>query len=782
MNSMLAHKLLYKIPLGLIILVLSGLSAWRLLAILGLNSLGWGFRWGFGGLFAFGFLLFWLAVLRAVRFFKRTLVAQQWLALVIGTIVFGLVALLGATPAGLSRIRLELQAENVWSPRIFSAIWSDPADRAGVEWHTRFKLPEGRAEPATLEIIATGQPTASDSSEVWLVSAAWPDGTTIPPDAFQADAGWQLQEVNWGAYENKAVWVSRQNQPATLRWTGRANGLLTLAFASHNQGGEVTVRWNGSAQTLDLYTPDVEFQGITLPAGEPAVWQADLPVSALAGEISLVVEPDPGGDFPAILQTLHLSGVAAQPVTAAGDQLIKALQFDSGSAVPVETGLQFTTRKADEVPRATLTGPLAPRWRWAGFIPPLENGLLVLYGGVIGGLVVGSLAGRVRSPMLANANLVAISLLVAVGLGEAVLRAYLPPADKYYVWPPHLHAIFNPDPKILTGIEGESHFIINSQGIRGDEFSPADDYRILAIGGSTTESLYVDQTEAWPQLVQAKLNEAQTERRVWVGNAGKSGFNTREHILQMRYLLPQYPSVDAVILLIGGNDFNLRLIEGDSYKPNYMDLPGAQQALLKRVFKVLPQRDPALPYYQRSAVWRLANQIEEAQGQAQTVDAIDTEDNRGKVYLSRRERRKNGRRENNLPDLSPGLAEYARNVNTLIDMAQAHNVRLILMTQPTLWRADLTQAEEDLLWLGWQPGHEVFYTAEALRQGMAIYNDQLLEICQQRQIECIDLASALPKDTTAFYDGVHFNEGGSRQVATVVADYLLRHEPFVFGK
>jgi hypothetical protein len=104
--------------------------------------------------------------------------------------------------------------------------------------------------------------------------------------------------------------------------------------------------------------------------------------------------------------------------------------------------------------------------------------------------------------------------------------------------------------------------------------------------------------------------------------------------------------------------------------------------------------------------------------------------------------------------------------------------RLILMTQPTMWYSGLSQEEKDLLWSGRGPNGQYYYSLEALIQGMSIYNERLLEICRQRQVECIDLASALPKDTTVFYDDVHFNESGAVQVASIVADYILRHAPF----
>ena len=242
----------------------------------------------------------------------------------------------------------------------------------------------------------------------------------------------------------------------------------------------------------------------------------------------------------------------------------------------------------------------------------------------------------------------------------------------------------------------------------------------------------------------------------------------------MKYLLPQYPEIDAVIVLSGLNDLSLRLSQGDTYDPNYWASPVTEQALIKRAFFWLVKPDPYRPYYQHSATWRLAEQVQESQLQlAKTVEDVNTDED---AIVERREQRKNGPLVDKLPDLSSSLDEYSRNINLMIDLAEAHHVRLILMTQPTLWRSDLTPAEKELLWFGWGPNRKFFYSIEALKEGMSAYNNKLLEICQQRQVECLDLASALPADTTVFYDDVHFNESGARQVAQVVANYLMQRD------
>ena len=117
--------------------------------------------------------------------------------------------------------------------------------------------------------------------------------------------------------------------------------------------------------------------------------------------------------------------------------------------------------------------------------------------------------------------LAAAAALVSLLIAEAVVRA-LSPADSC-VWPPNTVLINRPEPGTIRGVGPEARFEINSAGIRGDEFSDSRDYHILAVGGSSTECLYLDTDKAWPYALQQMLNAQLQGERVWVGNIGRSG-------------------------------------------------------------------------------------------------------------------------------------------------------------------------------------------------------------------------------------------------------------------
>ncbi len=766
---MIKH-ILPRILAGLFLVALSGLTAWRLPGLLWpgvfYNTYAWFGLWL--GL-TLGFALFWLAVWRLAGRVKMGLSRQQRLATLVGAVMLGGAAWLATTPAGLSRLKLTLQADNVWAANIFTVAWF----RDGLDWSVPLTLPASRPTPATAEITAT-------SPEVWLIGATQADGRAVPLEEFKAENGWRLQQIDWARYRAHPVWITRSAPPATLRWHGQVVGPLTLTFAGHSRGGQALIRWQNMAHTFELYDEGVEFKGITLALDQPPLWQASLPLSALSTpNLSLTIQPDPGGAYPALIQKVTLTGLpGSDSLEISGQQLLDFLVVENGQAILTEAGVKIIPAQADKLPRILLGAALRPGASWLGVLPGLENGLLILYGAVLGALLLGGLSLQLSAGILVNLNLSLLSLLLSLGLVEAGLRVYLPPADKYFVRHPNIHSIFKPYPGVMPGISGESHFITNTDGIRGAAMPVGEYYRILTFGGSTTECLYLDQSEAWPQLVQDRLNRPDPKLPVWVGNVGKSGNTSREHILQFQHLLAQYPSLDTALLLVGGNDLNLRLARGDGYTPDYLADRGMLPLLQRNAFRVLPRYNPNAPYYEQTGSWRLLDALQPASAPAPLVPDFEVEDSAGKVYNKRRLERKNAPVVTELPDLTSGLDEYSRNLNQIIDLAQAHRVRLILLTQPSMYRPNLSQAEQDLLWFGWSSGRKFYYSVEAMAQGIALYNQKLLEVCRQRQVECLDLAAALPKDATIFYDDLHFNENGAAQVAQVIADYLLSRPPF----
>ncbi len=373
-------------------------------------------------------------------------------------------------------------------------------------------------------------------------------------------------------------------------------------------------------------------------------------------------------------------------------------------------------------------------------------------------------------------------LAIVLVLGEFSMRTYysiINKNQKYYVWPPNLRKVSKPIPGIMHGVSGIAHFNVNSDGIRGDEISSEQQYRILAIGSSDTECPFINQEKSWPYVLQRKLN-ALHQRKVWVGNVGKSARDTREHFMHMKYLLPQYPGIDTVIILAGCNDLGRRLVEDKKYDPHVLEnYDYWEQRIIKGAFSETPYFKGKYRFdgsnYNELAIGSLIRQVVNIYSN-RTIVPKETDNT--VVNMSNIRSTWKGASEivNDLPDLTSGLEEYIINLNAIIDIAESRSVRIIFMTHPSLWKKDMTEQEKNLLWLVCIDSLNTrkCYSEKALMKGMQAYNDALLQVCQNRGIECIDLAKKLPKNSTIFYDDVHFTEKGSLMTSDVIFNYFIK--------
>lgn len=338
--------------------------------------------------------------------------------------------------------------------------------------------------------------------------------------------------------------------------------------------------------------------------------------------------------------------------------------------------------------------------------------------------------------------------------------------------------MFTPLPDVMPGVLGESEFRVNSLGVRGSEPPPGKPRGILALGGSSTECLYLDQDEAWPALLEKGLNDDSPGSMVWVANAGKTGVSSREHRLQVPILLSDLPNIDVMILMAGVNDLLLRLALTENYDPDFVVKPGSKEFLLHRAFDKIPSATEmaGVSLLPRRTLEVIFGSFGKVLGfKESAVPTLLVEDRAGMMYIQRREHRRNriGTREE-LPDLSTGLREYEKNLADCLKAARAKKVRVILVSQPVLWEDGLPDHLDRLLWTGGVgsisgEGLE-YYSTSALAEGMRRYNDRLRELAEAESVDFFDLAARLPRDDSVFYDDCHFNESGAVQVAALLEE------------
>ncbi len=330
--------------------------------------------------------------------------------------------------------------------------------------------------------------------------------------------------------------------------------------------------------------------------------------------------------------------------------------------------------------------------------------------------------------------------------------------ESYYVWPPYLNEVFLPNSSVMNGITGASIFTINALGYRGPLIKDKEqEYRILTVGGSTTEELYLDDNETWPYLLMKNLNMTNDGRQIIAMNIGKSGHNTRDHVMQLKSLIPLYKP-DLVILMVGANDMLLKLSKRWVWKPfdestydytksfSYVSNYGFKSTISYKIYTILS--------------WELSSQFKE-------------QDMVGEALIeSRLERRNSKSIINEMPDLALVLDDYERNLERLIEIAKENNVSLVFATQPFLWKENISEEEDFSLWMTTDFNGN-FYPVKTMASSMDMFNTKLLDSCaKNKEVLCFDLEKKVPKSLDYFYDDMHFNENGAEFVAEQFADYL----------
>ncbi len=331
-------------------------------------------------------------------------------------------------------------------------------------------------------------------------------------------------------------------------------------------------------------------------------------------------------------------------------------------------------------------------------------------------------------------------VVVGVVASELLLAAVLP-QPSFHRRVAGAQYTFEPNPMVLPGCWDEKRHRINELGLRGT--APTDDaeLRVLCVGGSTTECVYVDDSETWPALVEAQLNEGGTTTTV--AAAGYAEYAVPEHTMFVE---------DAAIV----DDFNCLIV-----------MCGAGD-FVRHVLKL--GRAAVAPYWLRSKLISTLRGVWNG-----TLGNGYYYDREGETLELRRRGRPIEPRD---LDWEVAIESYAERLEALIAAANRRDVRLVLLTQPVLWDPFLTDMGLQRLWLTRvrpYPREWDFLNPADVRAAFDRYNGTLLEVADRSDVEVVDVTTDLSGWEAFFYDDFHLNVMGCEKVAAQVAEYLASH-------
>ena len=396
-----------------------------------------------------------------------------------------------------------------------------------------------------------------------------------------------------------------------------------------------------------------------------------------------------------------------------------------------------------------LTAPGQP-------IGMLDIAVVVLLIAYLGGCVI---ACRGPSLWAWRFLLVGYATLGAAGLAEIAISVVLSTNSDRVPIPAGSRRRASPEG--LPGVSGPVVYSVNNLGLRGPTTILADqDIRILCVGGSTTECLYVADRMSWPWRVQDDL-AVRLSKKVFVGNAGVSGHFSLHHSFLLRHY-DRTSEFQWVVVLCGMNDLGCLL------RNNY---EGRKALVPSETFS--HESDHAVTdkaYYRKLRLVRLAKHWYAAHSAS---DAVVVQDPAARWISERRQLRQewlNRNTINSIPrECDAALDRYRGDLKDVIAACRERGVGLVMITQPTLYAENLAPELEALVWEYFEGGA---YSTAVLARLMEMYNDVMRAVCREEGIDLIDLAARLPRDTTVFYDDCHFNNSGCEKVASIVSEYF----------
>lgn len=296
-------------------------------------------------------------------------------------------------------------------------------------------------------------------------------------------------------------------------------------------------------------------------------------------------------------------------------------------------------------------------------------------------------------------------------------------------------AVFKPSNIIRTDDQGH---IIGPKEI--------DDYNKLLyfIGGSTTESAYVDEDKRFPYLVQEKL----TPYKLKTINAGVGGQNSKQGYLSFITKGIKL-SPDFLILMFNVNDISL-LTKTGTYDSG---IPGRSLLIEKNtspsnksVFYYLKRiKDQTLPrtwFLFRKHVLGYTNNL---MGKERDEFNAYRDNKIGKGVV---------------------LDLYKKSILNYIMYCEINDIELILMTQ-------FNRIENKSP--AFVNGYGMFPNQHTVDEFIDIYkeaNKILIELSSEYNISLIDLNKLVPKEKDFMYDSVHLTDKGSILVAEIISNKI----------
>jgi len=360
-----------------------------------------------------------------------------------------------------------------------------------------------------------------------------------------------------------------------------------------------------------------------------------------------------------------------------------------------------------------------------------------------------------------NIKAIGFGILTGLILCEIILRIYNP--FPFAVKKGRLILPANQD-KIFTNnwiqkLDHKIHYSRNSLGFRGPELpdSISKLLSVITIGGSTTECKFQSDSITWSFLLYQAL-KSQNDR-VWLNNAGIDGHSTFGHLLLLKeYVLKLKPKF--AVFLTGINDEEITAPDEFDLMTEKKIRAGSFKGFVKSILNHTELGRTAFNFYHVQVAYKKGL----IHRQVDIQDLIDNPIPDSIIALR-------------LKEQDPFIAAYRNRIDSIIRLCQSNGIEPILVTQPSLFGDYIDSAMRISMGTKWIRNEGTRSNSGLEDRKLERYNDVLRSYAAHLTV--VDLAREMPKNSTYFYDFIHYTNAGAKKIAEILSRDLA---PVILNK
>jgi lysophospholipase L1-like esterase len=327
--------------------------------------------------------------------------------------------------------------------------------------------------------------------------------------------------------------------------------------------------------------------------------------------------------------------------------------------------------------------------------------------------------------------------LVVIAITTLLMFLVLPCAYIYVHHRSLSKHVFNP-------IDQEAHSFFQIEKTRKIPHSLGKGaFRVLTLGGSTTYGSKLDRDKTYPAVLEKLLQENNIGKTVQVLNAGVPWHTSMHSLLRYTGKFADWKP-NVVIIMHAFNDI-FQTSEGQLTNGKYRDDYG-------HYFGAIGQR------------------VNPGDEMAKTIHHILTKNWLARTWYSDLHDATQTVPKQHVDLLRP-LPAFRRNLEQLIIRSKQDGAKVILLTQPYLYKDDMPVDEKKILFYDYYyKDYAKVPTISEQMQAMNAFNAAICDIARKLQVTLIDVEKSLPKSVALMFDDVHYTEKGAHDVAQIIFD------------